>query len=92
MGNAVSPNLNDTEHQLLRDNSGEHCSAVAVIAVCYVALAFWGDFPPSCDVMVIFFFCCCCRFYPSPQHLAAFTRCLALQCLRQSPQQRTQLG
>lgn len=23
MGNSVSPNLNDTEHQLLQDNSGE---------------------------------------------------------------------
>lgn len=24
MGNAVSPNLNDTEHQLLQDNTGKH--------------------------------------------------------------------
>lgn len=27
MGNAVSPNLNDTEHQLLQDNTGEHLIA-----------------------------------------------------------------
>ena len=26
MGNAVSPNLNDTEHQLLQDNTGKHWS------------------------------------------------------------------
>ncbi|KAF7641675.1 hypothetical protein LDENG_00275040 [Lucifuga dentata] len=36
--------------------------------------------------------CLCFRFHPSPQHLAAFTWCLALQCLRQSPHQRTQLS
>lgn len=24
MGNAVSPNLNDSEHQLLQDNTGKH--------------------------------------------------------------------
>lgn len=27
MGNAVSPNLNDTEHQLLQDNTGKHLTA-----------------------------------------------------------------
>lgn len=28
MGNAVSPNLNDTEHQLLQDNTGKHLTAL----------------------------------------------------------------
>lgn len=27
MGNPVSPNLNDTEHQLLQDNTGKHLAA-----------------------------------------------------------------
>lgn len=27
MGNTVSPNLNDTEHQLLQDNTGEYLTA-----------------------------------------------------------------
>lgn len=32
MGNAVSPNLNDTEHQLLQDNNGK----CLVSSVCFV--------------------------------------------------------
>lgn len=55
MGNAVSPNLNDTEHQLLRDNSGKHFSAVATVVVCYVALSFWWHLVATYDLYKVDF-------------------------------------
>ena len=34
MGNAVSPNLNDSEHQLLQDNTGKHLPQYLYHKVC----------------------------------------------------------
>ena len=50
-----------------------------------VALSCLGLHVLLSDNLLVF-----CRAKPHPQHLAAFTWCLALQCLRQSPQQCTQ--
>lgn len=57
MGNAVSPNLNDTEHQLLRDNSGKHlptdnslscvvhfCCNYLYFTFCYICIYMFGFF------------------------------------------------